>query len=159
MEKWYSIRNKLSVQSRPSFVLNKYYVMLKKILIFFKIINKPQVFLSVKENERNSVEEECKVQQDIIVLKEEKKTVLKNIVKDKEKKEYFLERTGNPHVLKTVNYKVLDKRGTTETLFISENGFITHNEHETLHIESEYFIKYIQQEYNPITQAIENAYD
>ncbi|MCD1118631.1 hypothetical protein [Chryseobacterium turcicum] len=128
--------------------------MLRKILNFFKIIKKPQVFLSLKEHERISVGEECKVQQDIILFKEEKNTVT-----DKEKKEYFLERTGNPHVLKAVNYKVLDKRGTTETLFISENSFITHNEHETLYIESEYFIKYIQQEYNPITQAIENAYD
>lgn len=154
MEKWYSIRNKLSVQSRPSFVLNKYYVMLKKILKFFKIINKPQIFLSVKGHVRISVEEECKVQQDIIFFKEEK-----NTVKDKEKKEYFLEKTGNPHVLRTLNYEVLDKKGTTETFFISENGFITHNEHETLQIDSEYFIKYIQQEYNPITQAIENAYD
>lgn len=133
--------------------------MLKKILNFFKIINKPQVFLSVKEHERISVEEECKVQQDIIFLKEEKNTVSKKTIKDKVKKEYFLEKTGNPHVLRTLNYEILDKKGTTETLFISENSFITHNEHETLYIESEYFIKYIQQEYNPITQAIENAYD
>ncbi|OVE57822.1 hypothetical protein B0E34_09210 [Chryseobacterium mucoviscidosis] len=62
-------------------------------------------------------------------------------------------------MLKAKNYSIYDKNGVTETFITSEDSFITHNEHKTLRIQSECFVKYIQQEYNPITKMIENAYD
>ncbi|MBB6372298.1 hypothetical protein [Chryseobacterium shigense] len=74
-------------------------------------------------------------------------------------KEYCLEKTGNQHILKAKGYKVIDKDTAAETIKISGDAFIFHNEHKILRIESEYFVKYIQQEYNPITKLIENAYD
>ncbi|KMQ58723.1 hypothetical protein ACM46_21575 [Chryseobacterium angstadtii] len=74
-------------------------------------------------------------------------------------KEYCLEKTSNQHILKAPGYKVIEKDGSTETFKISGDGFIFHNEHHLLRVESEYFVKYIQQEYNPITKLIENAYD
>lgn len=77
----------------------------------------------------------------------------------KDYKEYCLEKTSNQHMLKTEEYHIYAKSGTTEAFQISEDAFITHNEHKMLRIESDYFVKYIQQEYNPITQIIENAYD
>lgn len=74
-------------------------------------------------------------------------------------KEYCLEKTSNQHTLKAPGYKVIEKEGSTETFRIYGDGFIFHGEHKILRIESDYFVKYIQQEYNPITQLTENAYD
>ncbi len=74
-------------------------------------------------------------------------------------KEYCLEKTSNQHMLKAEDYYIYAKNGTTETFLIAKDAFITHNEHKMLRIESDCFVKYIQQEYNPITQIIENAYD
>jgi hypothetical protein len=36
---------------------------------------------------------------------------------------------------------------------------ITHGEHGTLCTESEHVIKYVQQEFNPLTRKMQNAYD
>ncbi|PWN60420.1 hypothetical protein [Chryseobacterium viscerum] len=77
----------------------------------------------------------------------------------KDYKEYCLEKTSNQHMLKAEDYYIYSKNGTTETFLIAKDAFITHNEHRMLRIESGCFVKYIQQEYNPITQIIENAYD
>ncbi len=74
-------------------------------------------------------------------------------------KEYCLEKTSNQHMMKAEDYHIYAKNGTTETFLIAKDAFITHNEHKMLRIESDCFVKYIQQEYNPITQMIENAYD
>lgn len=74
-------------------------------------------------------------------------------------KEYCLEKTSNQHTLKAPGYKIIEKDGSTETFRIYGDGFIFHGEHKILRIESDYFVKYIQQEYNPITQLTENAYD
>ncbi|MBB4807939.1 hypothetical protein HNP38_003255 [Chryseobacterium defluvii] len=74
-------------------------------------------------------------------------------------KEYCLEKTSNQHNMKVSHYKIIDKDDMTETFKITGDAFIFHNEHKTLRIESEYFVKYIQQEYNPLTQLLENAYD
>lgn len=74
-------------------------------------------------------------------------------------KEYCLEKTSNQHTLKAPGYKIIEKDGSTETFRIYGDGFIFHGEHKILRIESDHFVKYIQQEYNPITQLTENAYD
>ncbi|NML70647.1 hypothetical protein HHL23_12710 [Chryseobacterium sp. RP-3-3] len=62
-------------------------------------------------------------------------------------------------MLKAPGYKIIEKDGSTETFRIYGDGFIFHGEHKILRVESYYFVKYIQQEYNPITQLTENAYD
>lgn len=74
-------------------------------------------------------------------------------------REYHLEKTGNPHVLKVQEYKILSREGGTETLSISGDAFVIHHEHQMLRIGKGCFVKYIQQEYNPITNLTENAYD
>lgn len=38
-------------------------------------------------------------------------------------------------------------------------GIVRHGEHGTIRTESENVIKYVQQEFNPVTQAMQNAYD
>jgi hypothetical protein len=38
-------------------------------------------------------------------------------------------------------------------------GVVTHGEHGTLCTESEHVIKYVQQEFNPLTKKLQNAYD
>ncbi|KFF08087.1 hypothetical protein IX38_08060 [Chryseobacterium luteum] len=70
-----------------------------------------------------------------------------------------MEKTGNQHTMKAPGYKIMEKDGSTETFTISGDAFIFHGEHKILRIESDCFVKYIQQEYNPITKLIENAYD
>ncbi len=73
---------------------------------------------------------------------------------------HFLENTTNTHVLEAPEIKVIktvDK--TTQVLRVEGEGMITHGEHGVLKTESKYLIKYIQQEFNPITGIIEAAYD
>lgn len=72
---------------------------------------------------------------------------------------HFLEKTTNTHVLEASKIKVLKTIESTEVLTITGKGFLTHGEHGCIIIESEHVIKYVQQEYNPITKVIENAYD
>lgn len=74
-------------------------------------------------------------------------------------REYHLEKTGNRHLLKAPECKLLSLDGSTETLSISGDAFVIHNEHRMLRIGKGCFVKYIQQEYNPITTLTENAYD
>ncbi|MBP1165765.1 MAG: hypothetical protein ACN6N7_14610 [Chryseobacterium culicis] len=118
-----------------------------------------------KREASESLVREKKVTEPILTLRERKtnrsyRNKIKNLAEHaKDYKEYCLEKTSNQHMLKTEEYHIYAKAGTTEAFQISEDAFITHNEHKMLRIESDYFVKYIQQEYNPITQMIENAYD
>ncbi len=73
---------------------------------------------------------------------------------------HFLENTTNTHVLEASLIKVvktIDR--TTQVLEIEGEGIISHGEHGTLKTESPNIIKYIQQEFNPITGIVEAAYD
>ncbi|WP_299674494.1 hypothetical protein [uncultured Tenacibaculum sp.] len=72
---------------------------------------------------------------------------------------HFLEKTTNTHVLEASKIKVVKTLNSTEVIQIEGDGFVTHGEHGCIKIESEYVIKYVQQEYNPITRIVENAYD
>ena len=150
--------------------------MFKKLLIFFKIIDEIQVPVPL---ERGAVRKPLPVQKKEKV--EEKKAhdviipsgivpVKRKAVREREKikdfkeytknySEYCLEKTSNQHMMKVASYKLLNRNDSTETFFVQGDAFITHNEHQMIRIESSYFVKYIQQEYNPITQLNENAYD
>jgi hypothetical protein len=41
----------------------------------------------------------------------------------------------------------------------SGSSVITHGEHGTIATESEDVLKYVQQEYNPVSKSLRNAYD
>lgn len=150
--------------------------MFKKLLVYFKIIDEVQVPVPIKRGSvqklmkpvkktEKKVEEKTapETQSEIITVKRktgEKRKEIKDFEAHvKDYKEYCLEKTSNQHMMKVSDYKVIDRNDSTETFFIKDDAFITHNEHRMLRIESPYFVKYIQQEYNPITQINENAYD
>jgi hypothetical protein len=154
--------------------------MLKRVLIFFKIIEEIKLPVPMQWKERPPVEtpsvvippvisRQQTVQKEIrknaeMVLKEKGPAGNKEKIKDiagytKDYKEYCLEKTSNQHLLKASGYKVINRTESTEVLHIAGDAFVTHNEHKMLRLEKGYFIKYIQQEYNPITQLNENAYD
>jgi len=142
--------------------------MIKKLLVFFRIIEEVRTPVQMQWKERPAAEENLQV-------KAQKKPeitppVQRRAVRNKNRirniddhtenyKEYCLEKTGNQHILKARNYKITGKNDRTEVFFIPEDAFIIHQEHDILCIEKGYFVKYIQQEYNPITQLNENAYD
>ncbi|MGB0870498.1 MAG: hypothetical protein ACPGSD_12955 [Flavobacteriales bacterium] len=73
--------------------------------------------------------------------------------------EHFLENTTNTHTLKAKRIKVVKTIGSTQVLEVKGEGMITHGEHGCIKTESPHIIKYIQQEYYPVTKVIENAYD
>ncbi len=73
---------------------------------------------------------------------------------------HFLENTTNTHVLEASSIKIIKTIDrTTQVLEIEGEGIISHGEHGTLKTESPNIIKYIQQEFNPITGIVEAAYD
>lgn len=72
---------------------------------------------------------------------------------------HCLEKTTNMHELKASKIKVLKEIGSTQVLKLKGIGIISHGEHELIKTESHYIVKYVQQEFNPISRIIENAYD
>ena len=44
-------------------------------------------------------------------------------------------------------------------LKVDGDGIVQHGQHGTFKTESKNVLKYVQQELNPVTQAIQNAYD
>jgi hypothetical protein len=73
---------------------------------------------------------------------------------------HFLENTTHTHILEAKEIKIVKTIDTTtQVLRVKGEGIVTHGEHGTLKTESPYLIKYIQQEFNPITGLLEAAYD
>jgi hypothetical protein len=73
---------------------------------------------------------------------------------------HVLEKTSNTHVLEATKVKVIKTIDrTTQVLEVEGEGIVTHGEHGMLKTESKHIIKYVQQEFNPITQVVEAAYD
>lgn len=71
-----------------------------------------------------------------------------------------LEKSTNTHTLES-NSRI-DSTNITESIVkVKLNGdtVITHGEHGTLKIESDNVIKYVQQEVNPVTKKMQNAFD
>jgi hypothetical protein len=71
-----------------------------------------------------------------------------------------LEPSTNTHRLESEKVEVTDLgNGMLKLKTLSKKGIVTHGEHGTLCTESENVIKYVQQEVNPLTQRMENAFD
>jgi hypothetical protein len=71
-----------------------------------------------------------------------------------------LEPSTNTHRLESEKIETVDLgNGIMKIKTSSKKGIVTHGEHGTLVTESENIIKYVQQEVNPLTQKLENAFD
>lgn len=76
------------------------------------------------------------------------------------KHEVILEPSTNTHVMRSesvVETKDLG-RGVLK-LSLKGDGIVSHGEHGTIKTESANVIKYVQQEFNPVTRAMQNAFD
>lgn len=81
-----------------------------------------------------------------------------------------LEESRNPHVLEVSNgyielaeitpnvsyVRVIESKTGTDVQTMRK---VVHGEHGTLALESNYIVKSIQQEYNPVTKAFQKAFD
>lgn len=74
-------------------------------------------------------------------------------------KKVVLEPSTNTHEISAPNVEVQDLGGSILKLKVNGEGIVTHGEHGTLVTESKNVIKYIQQEFNPVTKKLQNAYD
>jgi hypothetical protein len=70
-----------------------------------------------------------------------------------------LEPSTNTHSVSANSIEVTNLENSTLKLKIKGDGIVTHGEHGTLVTESPNVIKYNQQEFNPITRKLQNAYD
>jgi hypothetical protein len=71
-----------------------------------------------------------------------------------------LEPSTNTHRLQSNSVEVTDLgHGILKVKTSREGGIVTHGEHGTLVTESENIIKYVQQELNPLTKKMQNAFD
>ncbi len=74
-------------------------------------------------------------------------------------KTVILEKSTNTHIVKAENIVSEDLGNGIVKLQIQGSGIVTHGEHGTLTTESPNVIKYVQQEVNPVTRMLQNAYD
>lgn len=75
------------------------------------------------------------------------------------KKEVILEPSTNTHKISASNVEAKEAGDSILVLTVEGEGIVTHGEHGTLKTESKRVIKYVQQEYNPVTKAIQKAVD
>ena len=75
------------------------------------------------------------------------------------KQTVVLEPSTNTHQVEanSIEKTIIDE--SILKLKIKGHGIVTHGEHGTLVTESENVIKYVQQEFNPITRKLQNAFD
>lgn len=76
-----------------------------------------------------------------------------------EKRTVVLEPSTNTHQMSANSVDVKDLGNSTLKLKVNGDGIVTHGEHGTLVTESDNVIKYVQQEFNPVTKKLRNAYD
>lgn len=76
-----------------------------------------------------------------------------------QKETFILEASTNTHVLKATKIEIKKFKNGVIKLKVQGNGIITHGEHGTIKTESEHLIKYIQQEVNPVSGVLQNAFD
>ena len=74
-------------------------------------------------------------------------------------KKEVLEPSTNTHTLEAEAIETKDMGNGILKLKIKGNGVVTHGEHGTLKTENPNVIKYVQQEVNPITKKMQNAFD
>lgn len=70
-----------------------------------------------------------------------------------------LEPSTNTHRLESETVEVQDLGQGILKIKTGKRGVVTHGEHGTLVTESTNVIKYVQQEVNPVTQELQNAFD
>lgn len=70
-----------------------------------------------------------------------------------------LEPSTNTHKLNANNIVKQDLGNGILKLNVTGKGVVTHGEHGTLTTESPTVFKYVQQELNPVTQKLQNAFD
>jgi len=76
------------------------------------------------------------------------------------KRTVVLEPSTNTHTLTAKSVEVKEvSNGILKIKTSEEGGIVTHGEHGTLVTESPNVIKYTQQELNPVTQKMQNAFD
>jgi len=76
-----------------------------------------------------------------------------------QKETLILEPSTNTHVMEADKIEMKKLGNGIIQLKISGNGIVTHGEHGTIKTEAENVIKYIQQEINPISGIMQNAFD
>lgn len=71
-----------------------------------------------------------------------------------------LEKSTNTHTIQS-DSRIEVQPITNSIMKIRTNGetIVTHGEHGTLKVESTNVIKYVQQEVNPVTKKMQNAFD
>lgn len=74
-------------------------------------------------------------------------------------KSIVLESSSNTHVMHGDVIEVKEIGGGILKLKVSGATVTTHNEHGDVHTNSENILKYVQQELNPITNEMQNAFD
>lgn len=75
-------------------------------------------------------------------------------------KTVVLEPSTNTHALTSKVVEVKDLgNGIMKIKTAEDGGVVTHGEHGTLRTESPNVIKYVQQELNPVTRKMQNAFD
>lgn len=75
------------------------------------------------------------------------------------KKREVLEPSTNTHILEATEIKKTEFGNGILKLSITGEGIVKHGEHGTLKTESGTVIKYVQQELNPVTKKMRNAFD
>jgi len=78
---------------------------------------------------------------------------------ERNKQVVVLEPSTNTHQVEANSIEKIAIDESILKLKIKGNGIVTHGEHGTLVTESENVIKYVQQEFNPITRKLQNAFD
>ena len=75
-------------------------------------------------------------------------------------KKVVLEKSTNTHEIEAKSVVVTkDHKDGTLELEVKGDGIVTHGEHGTIKTEAENVIKYVQQELNPVTKRMQNAFD
>lgn len=75
------------------------------------------------------------------------------------KKDLVLEPSTNTHVLQGEIVDSQNLEGGVMKIKVKGEGLVLHGEHGTLKTETEHVIKYVQQEFNPVTRAMQAAFD
>lgn len=75
------------------------------------------------------------------------------------KQKLVLEPSTNTHTIEASNIVSEEIGNGILKLKIKGDGVVTHGEHGTLKTESPDVIKYVQQEVNPVTRKMQNAFD
>ena len=75
------------------------------------------------------------------------------------KTKIVLEPSTNTHTLEANEVISKELENGIVKLTVKGDGIVTHGEHGTIRTESAHIMKYVQQELNPVTKKLQNAFD